>query len=132
MNPEKTEERSLAIKLLEQGVPITEAARRAGISDMTVRRAIARLGRESTVDLKDSRYEESEVEAGWKVIHSKLAALMAERLEAEIATAALKDLRDGAVAYGILDDKLYGRGVSGSATVNNVNQVVVKTEWPEP
>ena len=132
-NAKKAEQRELALQLLADGVPITEAARRAGIADVTVRRALAELGRASTVDLKEHGFNEDEVTAGWDFVRSELALKMAARLEREVDTADLSKLRDGAVSYGILDDKLNGRGVGGgTVNVTQATQIIVKSEWPEP
>jgi len=131
MNPEKTEERAQALALIEQGVPPKTAARQVGIAEITVRRALASLAREASVAHERGEAPREQVQEGLQIRREHLLSKLTERFEVAIDSVKPGELRDLAVALGILDDKVAGRGMGG-VSVQNVNQVIVKTEWPEP
>ena len=137
MNPGKPQAVQQAVELYSEGASQREAARQAGISHMTLLRHLAALGR-ATVALKEVDHElaavSEDIERGKEAVRLRVWHTIAERVIEEVPDRNIpfREIRDGLVAYGIADDKLEHRGMGCSVSVQNVNQVVVKTEWPEP
>ena len=132
-NPKMVEGRAKAVELVEAGSSVRSAARQAGVSQSTARRALAELGRASDALLKAEGFELDDVDAGIKVLHSGLLVRVAERMARDSDHAKASELRDLAVSLGILDDKIHDRGVGGaSVNVTQATQIIVKSEWPEP
>lgn len=132
-NPGKPEAVAKALELYKAGASVRSAVEQAGISHMTLLRHLAALGR-ATVALKelDATVDPDLVAAGKDAVRLQVWHGLAARVQRDTDSADFDKLRSGLIAYGIADDKLEHRGVSGSVSLSNVNQVIVKTEWPEP
>ena len=131
----KTVETEQALDFYKQGMSQRAAAEAAGIAHQTLRRHLAALGAASITAKENQGEALTElVAAGVDAMRLEVWAAVAKRVVKQVPDESIpfRDLRDGLVAYGIADDKLEHRGMGGSVSVQNVNQVVVKTEWPEP
>ena len=130
--PEKVEQKQRALALVEEGYSIRAAARATELADVTVRRALSDLGRHALDAEQRGDIRLEHVSVGLQVKREALLARIADRVARDVDVAKPGELRDLAVALGILDDKVAGRGMGSQVNVTNATQIIVKSEWPEP
>ena len=128
----KTEEVQQALVLVENGSAVRAAARESDIAEITLRRALAKLGRNASDALQRDGMSHEDVTAGLQVHREAALAKTVERYMRDVGDIPPGQLRDLAVALGILDDKVAGRGMGNSVNVTQATQIIVKSEWPEP
>ena len=132
MSHPKTEEVQHALALVQDGMAVRRAARESDVAEITVRRALAKLGRDASEALTRESYNHDDVIAGLQVHREAALAKTVERYMRDVGEIPPGQLRDLAVALGILDDKVAGRGMGSTVNVSQATQIIVKSEWPEP